>query len=125
MFICGNDKETTILSHIIGDVENCTPIIIDDLIDTGSTIINVVNCLRQLGTKKTFVCATHPVFSGDALKILNHEHIEEVLVTDSIAMPPHQPNWLKSVSVSKLFAEAIRTNISGGSISKLSKIMGI
>lgn len=58
----------SVITHIIGDVEGQTPIIIEDMIDTGSTIINVVEGLKEKGANDAFVCATHPIFTEPARK---------------------------------------------------------
>ena len=63
-----------------------TPIIIEDLIDTGTTIVNVVEGLKER-VWDVYICATHPVFSAGALERLDHPSIKEVIVTDSIALP--------------------------------------
>ena len=57
----------SVITHVIGDVEGRTPIIIEDLIDTGTTIVNVVESLKERGAHDVYICATHPVFSGPAL----------------------------------------------------------
>lgn len=54
----------SVITHVIGDVEGRTPIIIEDLIDTGTTIVNVVEGLKERGAKDSIVCATHGLFSG-------------------------------------------------------------
>src|SRR6478609_2825154 len=74
----------SVITHVIGDVEGYTPIIIEDMIDTGTTIVNVVEGLKERGAEDVFVCATHPLFSGPALQRLDHPNIKEVLVTDTI-----------------------------------------
>ena len=54
----------SVITHIIGEVEGMTPIIIEDLIDTGTTIVNVVEGLKERGARDVYICATHPVFSA-------------------------------------------------------------
>ncbi|BBH20558.1 ribose-phosphate pyrophosphokinase [Paenibacillus baekrokdamisoli] len=115
----------SVITHVIGEVEGHTPIIIEDLIDTGSTIQKVVEGLKERGANDSYVCATHPVFSGPALQILDHPNIKEVIITDSIALPENYPSYIKVISVSSLLAEAISTNIYGGSISELFKIKSV
>ncbi|MGF7035986.1 ribose-phosphate pyrophosphokinase [Paenibacillus mucilaginosus] len=107
------------ITHVIGDVENYTPIIIDDIIDTGGTIVKAVNALKERGANDAYVVATHPVFSGPALERLNHSNLKEVVVTNSIAIPAERPACIKVISVAELLANAIRINIYGGSISTL------
>ena len=111
----------TSITHVIGDVEGQTAIIIEDLIDTGNTIVNVVESLKERGAKDVYVCATHPLFSGDAIKRLDHPSIKEVIVTDTIALPEDKPERFTVISVAPLLAEATKIILDGGSISTLFK----
>ncbi|MNC50919.1 Ribose-phosphate pyrophosphokinase [compost metagenome] len=113
------------ITHVIGDVEGRTPVIIEDLIDTGTTIVNVVEGLKERGAKNSIVCATHGLFSGDALSRMDHENIDEVVVTDSIALPNDHSTRYKVLSVAPMLAEATRIIIEGGSIDKLFRDAGI
>nr|WP_199621597.1 ribose-phosphate pyrophosphokinase [Paenibacillus alkalitolerans] len=115
----------SVITHVIGEVENCTPIVIEDLIDTGSTIVNVVEGLKEKGARDVIVCASHPVFSGEALKLLDHPAIHRVMVTDSIALPEVLPPNIQVLSVAPLLADAVRIIHEGGSISVLFKSGGI
>lgn len=115
----------SVITHVIGDVEGATPIIIEDMIDTGTTIVNVVEGLKERGAEDVFVCATHPLFSGPALQRLDHPNIREVVVTDSIELPNERPERFKVISVASLLAESTRIIINGGSISTLFKNAGV
>ncbi|GIP34274.1 ribose-phosphate pyrophosphokinase [Paenibacillus sp. J2TS4] len=119
------EHNESVITHVIGDVEGKTPIIIEDLIDTGTTIINVVEGLKERGAKDVYVCATHPVFSGPALQRLDHPSIKEVVITDSIAIPEERSDRFKVISVSPLLSNAIRIIREGGSISSLFKYGGV
>jgi ribose-phosphate pyrophosphokinase len=111
--------------HIIGEVEGQTPIIIEDMIDTGTTIVNVVEGLKEKGANNAYILATHPVFSGPALQRLDHPNIEEVVITDSMPIADDHPNRFKVLSIAPLLSNAIRIIIQGGSISSLFKYGGI
>lgn len=115
----------SVITHVIGEVKDQTPIIIEDLIDTGTTIVKVVEGLKERGAKDVIVCATHPVFSADAIDKMNHPNIREVIVTDTIALPDAAPDKFKVISVSGLIAEAIEIISEGGSISSLFESNGI
>lgn len=117
-------NEATI-THVIGDVEGRTPIIIEDLIDTGGTIVKVVEGLKERGAEDAYVCATHPVFSEPALQRLDHPNIKEVVITDSIALPENRPTRFTVLSLAHLFSDAIRIIMQGGSISTLFKYGGV
>jgi ribose-phosphate pyrophosphokinase len=110
------------ITHIVGEVEGKTPIIIEDIIDTGGTIINVVEGLKEKGAKEAYICATHPVFSGDAIKKLDHPFIKQVVVTDTIPIPEHHSERFVVLSVADLLGDAINIIRRGGSISTLFEI---
>ncbi|QQZ62740.1 ribose-phosphate pyrophosphokinase [Paenibacillus sonchi] len=115
----------SVITHVIGDVEGRTPIIIEDLIDTGTTIVNVVEGLKERGARNSIVCATHGLFSGDALSRMVHPNIDEIVVTDSIALPDDHSSRFTVLSVAPMLAEATRIIIEGGSIDKLFRDAGI
>jgi ribose-phosphate pyrophosphokinase len=115
----------SIITHVIGDVEGYTPIIIEDLIDTGSTIINVVEGLKEKGSRDAIICATHAVFSDGAIKRMEHPNISRVLVTDSIMLPSELPANMRVRSIAPLLSDAIRIIHEGGSISVLFKSGGV
>jgi ribose-phosphate pyrophosphokinase len=115
----------SVITHIIGDVEGQTPIIIEDMIDTGSTIVNVVEGLKEKGANDVYVCATHAIFTPPAIQRLDHPHIKEVVVTDSIAIPEGHSERFKVISMAHLLSDAIRIIMQGGSISTLFKSGGV
>lgn len=114
-----------VVTHVIGDVKGKTPVIFEDLIDTGTTIVNVVEGLKERGANDVYICATHPVFSGPALQRLDHPNIKEVVITDSIAIPDDHSSRFQVLSVAGLLSNAIRIIKDGGSISSLFKYGGV
>lgn len=115
----------SVITHVIGDVAGHTPIIIEDLIDTGSTIVNVVEGLKERGAEDAFVCATHGLFSANALEKLDHPNIRQVVVTDSIAQPELHSSHVQVLSVAPMLARATQFILEGGSIAALFKDRGI
>jgi ribose-phosphate pyrophosphokinase len=107
--------------HIVGDVEGMTPIVIKDIIDTGKTVRPAVDLLKEKGALPCYVIASHGLFTNRALELLDHPHIQEVAVTDSIAHPGADTAKLTVLSMARLIAEAIRINTQGGSIATLFK----
>ncbi|MFH1408290.1 MAG: ribose-phosphate pyrophosphokinase [Nanoarchaeota archaeon] len=94
---------------LIGDVKDKHVIIVDDLIDTGGTIVQAVNLCKKQGAKDIYVCATHAVFSHPCIDRLKDLPIKEVIVTDSIPLPvSKQFPSLVQLSIAPLIAEAIR-----------------
>ena len=101
----------TEITDIAGDVRGKTPIIIEDMITTGGSVIEAVNALLANGAKAEIrVAATHGILAGPAVERLqDHPAIAEVLVTDSVPVPPEKRRGkIKVCSVSSLLAEAIR-----------------
>ena len=93
--------------HVIGEVKNREAIIVDDLISTGSTLIQAAETLLQHGATEVYATCTHPVFAGDAVERLNKSPLKEIIVTDTI---PHTnlPSKIKILTVSALLGEAIK-----------------
>ncbi|CAH1229736.1 Ribose-phosphate pyrophosphokinase [Paenibacillus allorhizoplanae] len=119
------EHNESVITHVIGDVAGRTPIIIEDLIDTGTTIVNVVESLKERGALDVYICATHPVFSGPALQRLDHPSIKEVIITDSIAIPEGHSDKFNVLSVAPLLSDAVRIITDGGSLSSLFKYGGV
>lgn len=109
------------VTHVIGDVEDRTPIIIEDMIDTGGTLVEGVKALIEQGAKpEIHVCATHAVFSGEVAERLGHPAIKEVVVTDTIPIPPDKSlEKIKVLSIASLVAAAINRIHDEGSVSEL------
>ena len=104
--------------HVIGDIQNKTAVIIDDMIDTGGTLTVAVEQLLKNGAKEVYALATHPVFSGKALKLIEDSPLKEVWVSDTIPLKK-KTGKIRCVSVAGVVAEAIRRIDSKGSVSAL------
>lgn len=99
-------RDTVEVLSMSGEVAGDTAIIIDDVISTGSTIIQSANALKQKGVKKIYVCATHGVFAGNAVANLEKSHIDKLFVTDSIATNVKSKK-IEKVSISTLIADCL------------------
>ena len=107
-------------TNVIGDIEGKTAIIIDDIIDTAGTICEAVRVLLDRGAKEVYACCSHPVLSPPATERLAASPVKEVVVTNSIPLPPEkQLDKIKVLSVAPLFGEAIRRIFEELSVSKL------
>jgi ribose-phosphate pyrophosphokinase len=105
---------------VVGDVREKTCIIVDDMIDTGGTIVKAAETLLKQGAKRVLASCVHPVFSGNALEILHNSPLEEVIVTDTIPVSKTpQASKVTVLSVAPLFGEAIRRIHGDDSISSL------
>jgi ribose-phosphate pyrophosphokinase len=94
--------------NLIGDVRGKVAVLVDDMIDTAGTITNAAKVLRQEGARAVYACATHAVFSPPAVERLGSGVFEEVIVTNTISMPPERvfPE-LTVLSVANLLGETI------------------
>ncbi|MFM7546023.1 MAG: ribose-phosphate pyrophosphokinase [Synechococcales cyanobacterium] len=94
--------------NIIGDVRDKTAVLVDDMIDTASTITEGARLLRMEGARQVYACATHAVFSGPALERLSNGLFEEVIVTNTIPIPlDKQFKQLTILSVANIIGETI------------------
>ncbi|MEP6807203.1 MAG: ribose-phosphate pyrophosphokinase [Chloroflexota bacterium] len=115
----GNQDRTELL-NIIGDVAGRTAVIIDDEIDTAGSLIEAVAALVAEGATAVYSCATHGVFSHDALERIEASPLTEVIVTDTIPLPPDVTHERVTVlSIAPLFGEAIRRIHRGESVGAL------
>lgn len=106
--------------NVIGDVDGRNVAVIDDLIDTGGTVVNTAEALAEHGARDIYVGCTHGVFSGGALGKIADSPIKELVVTNSIPLDDGStvPN-LKVLSVAGLLGEAIQRIHGGESVSSL------
>ncbi|HUY96858.1 MAG TPA: ribose-phosphate pyrophosphokinase [Verrucomicrobiae bacterium] len=107
--------------NVIGDVEGCSCVVVDDLVGTGATLVGAAHALRSKGAHSVDVLATHGVLAEGALERLSDAPIDEVVVTDSIPLPSGALRFpkLRQVSVAPLIAEAIVRVHEGRSVSEL------
>ncbi len=92
--------------QVIGDVTDAHVILLDDLIDTGGTIVKAGQLLLEKGAKSVRAICTHPVMSKDAYERIENSVLEELVVTDTIPMLRESPK-IKVLTVAELFAKAI------------------
>ena len=104
---------------LIGNVEGADAIIIDDLCDTGGTLIKAAELLKNQGANRVFAITTHPVFSGNALDKIRSSVLEEMIISDTIPLRGEAPSNIHLISVAPLLGEAIRRIDEGESISVL------
>lgn len=114
------DGSRTEALNIIGDIKSKNCVIFDDEIDTAGTIVQAVNFLKEAGALDVYTCVTHSVFSEPAATRLHESPLKEVVVTNTIDLPPHRrfPK-LTILSVASLLAEVIRRIHLGISVGEL------
>ncbi len=114
------DDENPRAAHIIGEVKGKRCILVDDEIASGGTLLKATELLLEHGALDVRGVATHAVFSGRALERIASSPIAEVIVTDTIPLPPDvKSDKIRVLSVDKLLADAIRSIHDGTSVSAL------
>ena len=97
--------------HLIGDVNGKDCVIVDDLVDTGGSLIGCIKMLKDKGANDIYCCATHGVFSNGALERIAKADIKEFVVTNTIERTEEElavaPN-VKVLSIAKLIANSIK-----------------
>lgn len=103
--------------EIVGEVEGRVCLIVDDLIDTGRTIVKAAEALKNAGAAGVVVAATHAVFSEPATEILQADVIDKVVVTDTLPIPAEK-RWdrLEVLPIAPTIATAIREVFGEGSV---------
>lgn len=107
--------------NIIGDVRGKSVILADDMIDTAGTLCNAAEALVRIGgAKEVFACATHGVLSGPAIERIEKSVIKEVILLDTIPLADSKKSdKIKVLSVSDIFAEAVKRIFEESSVSEL------
>ena len=104
----GND-DRAIATTVIGDVKDKTAIIFDDEIDTAGSMMETVGILEHFGAKEIYAGCTHGVLSGPAIERIQKSALKELVVTNTIPLPPEkQIPQIHVLSIAPLFAEAIK-----------------
>ncbi len=107
--------------NIIGDVAGRTCVIMDDMVDTANTLCEAAAALKKHGAVKVVAYATHPVLSGGAAERIQNSELDELVVTNTIALRPDSANCkkIRQLSAAALLAETIRRISSEDSVSSL------
>ena len=106
--------------NIIGEVEGRDVVIVDDMIDTAGTLCNAAGAIKARGAKSVTACATHGVLSGPAIGRIRDSALDEVVLLDTIALPPEkQIEKIKVLSVAPVLAEAVARIYSDKPVSTL------
>ncbi len=105
---------------MVGDITGQTCLLIDDMIDTGSSIVKASDLLFANGATDVIIAATHGIFSGPATDSLKNCQVSEVIVTNSLPITEEkQFDKLTVLSIAPLLARAIREVFEDGSVTSL------
>jgi ribose-phosphate pyrophosphokinase len=105
--------------HVVGEVNGKVCLIIDDLVDTGGTLVKAAQALKDAGAVRVFAAAAHGILAGPAIERLDASPVEELVITNSVPLNGKTSAKLKTLSVAPLLTEAIRRIHDERSISEL------
>lgn len=106
--------------EIVGEVKDRTCLLVDDMIDSGRTIVKAAEALKKAGATNVVVAATHAVFSDPASELLQHAAIDSVVVTDTLPLPEAKRfPTLTVLPIAPLIASAIHEVFSDGSVTSM------
>src|SRR5438874_1582917 len=105
------------IGYIIGDVEGKTAVLVDDIIGTAGTLKAAAQAVHDAGARRVYAAATHGNFSGNAWENLAAARLEQIVVTDTIPLPPGAPDNVRVLSCADLLTSSIRQIFTDGSVS--------
>jgi ribose-phosphate pyrophosphokinase len=115
-----DQKNTVEAKDVVGDVDGRTCVIVDDMIDTGGTVVAAAEILVEKGATAVYVATTHGVFSGPAVDRLKNAPIEKVVITNTLPLPPEkQFDKIEVLSVAPIIARAIQAVFDDTSVSEI------
>ncbi len=110
----------TVANRVVGDVAGRICVLVDDMIDTGGTIVKAAEAIMAEGAAGVIVAATHPILSGDAVDRLKNGSIAEVVVTNTLPLTDDKLfDNLTTLSIAPLLARAIREVFEDGSVTSM------
>ncbi|NGX27969.1 MAG: Ribose-phosphate pyrophosphokinase [Candidatus Anoxychlamydiales bacterium] len=120
MIVSHREKNGVIDSlYLIGEVKDSDVLIVDDMCDTGESLVKTSQKLKEKGANKIYACLTHPVFSKNAIQRLQKGSFDKLFVTDTIPLKMDVPDNILQISIAPLVAEAINCSIKGDTLSNL------
>ena len=109
-----------VANRVVGDVEGRVCILVDDMIDTGGTIVKAAETLFDAGAADVIVAATHGVLSGPAVERLSNSKVSEVIITNTLPIEEERRfDKLTVLSIAPLLARAIKEVFEDGSVTSL------
>ena len=107
------------IGYVIGDVKGKTAVIVDDIIDSAGTLKAAAQTVLDEGAARVYAVGTHGLFSGKAYENLAEVPFEQIVVTDTVPLPPGAPDNVVVLSVAGLLADSITQIFTGGSLSRV------
>jgi len=112
--------DVTEVIDMVGDVRGRCAVIVDDMISTGSTLVEAVDAVCQRGAAEVYACATHPIFAGDAVELIHRSQLKGLITTNTIPVPRDRLNSkIDLLTVAPLLADAVARIHDNRSVSEL------
>jgi ribose-phosphate pyrophosphokinase len=109
-----------VANRVVGEVEGRVGLVVDDMIDTGGTVLRAADILYETGATDVVVAATHAILSDPATERIKNSRISDMVVTNTLPLPPEkQLDKLTVLSIAPLLARAIREVFDDGSVTTL------
>jgi len=114
------EPDVSEVTDIVGDVAGKVAVVVDDMISTGGTLAKAAAAIKARGATKVYTVASHGIFAGDAVEVLEQAEIEKVLVTNTIPFEDrnNHPKFVQ-LSIAQVFADAINRIVTNRSVSEL------
>jgi ribose-phosphate pyrophosphokinase len=110
----------TVANRVVGAVSGRICVVVDDMIDTGGTVVHAAEALARDGAAGVVIAATHPILSGPAVDRLKNCPVAEVVVTDTLPIPDDKRfDKLTCLSIAPLLSQAIKEVFEDGSVTKM------
>jgi ribose-phosphate pyrophosphokinase len=110
----------TVANRVVGDVRDRICVLVDDMIDTGGTIVHAAEALVRDGAAGVVIAATHPILSGPAVDRLKNSDVTEIVVTNTLPIPDDKRfDKLTCLSIAPLLSRAIKEVFEDGSVTKM------
>src|SRR5205807_10519987 len=114
------EPDVSEVTDIVGDVKGKIAVVVDDMISTGGTLAKAAEAILDRGATQVYTVATHGIFAGDAIRVLEQSKIERVIVTNTIPFPAIEDHpKFKVRSIAQILADAINRITTNRSVSEL------
>ena len=114
------EPDVSEVTDIVGDVEGRVAVVVDDMISTGGTLAKAAEAILARGAIEVYTVASHGIFAGEAISVLEQSRIKRIVVTDTIPFPnaANHPKFAQ-LSIAQTFADAINRITTNRSVSEL------